>query len=488
MEEPTKSILLAHEMDQGKSVQAIEFALRMGFRRVLFVGIKDTWEQFHERALAQSDRKQGIRRIDSTKAGKLAQADLEWGKDGWFFIGHQLFNSKDWETIEAIRGGVKKKVSRRLGYWDSLELDLLVYDEVHVAAAYKTNGSQTLHSVQPEWKIAMSGTFYANKFQNAWAPTFWLWPDLINPSFWAWKEQWVQEEVVQTQGGNDLLTPRGQQLKRDKQPIPEREKIRVAKGEIPPEGRFVKTLPCYIRFVGEDPVPEAEVVLVDLLPEQRRMYDALERDALVWIRSRPFVVELPLTLRERLRTATLGSFDFESIFSEKKQDWVQEIFFPADSHSTKLDALFKKLAKFPDDRVVLGTHSKKFAKLVAARMVERGMNVAEWNGGVNSKRRQQIKELWLADELQYIVTVFKSFDKGLDWAQHNCWRMGVLSEQVGDPTAMAQWVRRVFRTGPHKAKFSWFTIHARNTFDSEEYENRELQQELQQRTLHKEAV
>lgn len=467
LNEPTKSILLASEQDQGKTLLSIEFALRKQFKRVLFVGIRDTFEQFRQRAEAQSDGKQTIRHIDTTKAGAAAQADFEWGAEGWFFIGQQLFNRRDWTKVTTKDG---RSRSKRLGTWDHIQLDLLVYDEVHMAAGYGTNGQQTLHAMKPEWKLAMSGTFYGNKFSNAWSPTFWLWPNLVEKSFYLWEQRWVIAEPVLGRKGKPLLDKNGK-------PITKKS------GEKPPVGKFVSELPCYIRFVGEEPVPEPRVVLVDLLPEQRRMYDALEDNALVWIRSRPFSVELPVTLRERLRTATLGSFDFEQVWDQKKEAWVDEIFFPDDAHSTKIDALLVELARYPDEKVVLGSHSKKFVKLVVARLQAAGLRAVEWSGDVSSVQRAAIKEQWLSGEVQYIVSVFKSFATGLDWAQTGCWRMGVLSEQVGDPTVMGQWVRRVFRTGPNKGKFEWFTIHARDTYDGGEFQNRELESLVQQLTL-----
>lgn len=476
MAEPTHSILLASEQDRGKSLQAIEFALRMGFKTVLFVGIKDTFEQFNERAKAQSNGTREIRRIDTTKKGSQAQADMEWGKPGWYFIGHQLLVSRDWGTNSGER--------MRLGTWQDIAFDLVIVDEVHLLGGYGNRGQKTLHSLKPDWRLAMSGTFYGNRFENSWAPTRWLWPDLIDQSFYRWSSRWVQSEPVLRRNGSPMLTPKGEALKKAGKPVPEWEVVTKALGEVPPEGRFVSTLPCYIRHVGEDMVPDPEVIEVELLPDQRKMYDELESQALTWIRSRPFVVEMSVTLRERLRTATLGSFDFEDVWDRKRDEWKQEVFFPADSHSTKLDALLHKLAEFPDDRVVLGTHSKRFAKLTVARMQAAGLKAVEWSGDVSSKERQAIKETWLeTDDIQYIVTVFRSFATGIDWVQQRCWRMGILSEQVGDGTTMGQWVRRVFRTGEHKHKFSWFTIHATDTYDSGEFHNRELQQAVQALTL-----
>jgi hypothetical protein len=419
---------------------------------------------------------QTIRRIDSSKPGKRAEADLLWGVEGWYFIGQQLFTGRDWEMVLAFdkdgtpkldkKTGEQAKKAKRRHFWDDIEVDCLIYDEVHMAANRGSNGAKTLHAVHPEWKVAMSGTFYGNKFDNAWAPTRWLWPDLIPGSYWVWRYTWCDEAKVKGRGGK-VLVKGGQEVSN-------------VIGEKPPAGAFVKSLPCYIRHVGDEDVPEPEIITVDLLPEQRRMYDALEQDLLVWKRGHPFVVDFPVTLKERLRAATLAEFDFDPD--------TQEIWFPDNAESTKLDALFLKLAEFPEDRVILATHSKRFAKLAVKRMQARGLNVVEWSGDISSKGRDGIKQRWLTNDLQYIVCVIKSFSTGLDWAQTDCWRIGWLSRQDGDTTANDQFVRRVFRTGPHKDKFAHFEIQGSDTRDQGVYSNYELQHIAQQETLTREVA
>ena len=470
MAEPTKSILLGSEMDTGKTLMAVEFALRMGFESVLIIGIKDTYDQINQRILAQSDGTRSMRRIDASKAGKQAEADLLWGIPGWYFIGQQLFNRRDWVSAPQFHADGRPKIDDkgkqikepvRKGYWDNLSLDLIIYDEVHMAANYKALGRKTIHAVHPEWKLAMSGTFYGNAFDNAWAPSYWLWPDLIDRSYWRWRGQWCEEKEVRIKGGRTA---------------------KIVLSEKAPEGTFVKSLPCYIRHVGQDSVPEPKIIEVDLLPEQRRMYDELEENMVVWKNEHPFVVEFPFTLRSRLRTATLAEFDFENTTED-----TQEIYFPSDAESTKLDALWPELAQYPTERVILGTDSKKFAKLVVARMQARGMNAVEWSGDVSSKRRQEIKDAWIAGEIQYIVCVIKSFSTGLDWAQTDCWRIGWLSRS-DDATVNDQFVRRVFRTGPHKHKFEHFEIQARNTYDTGVYANTALKSYQQKQILRGEAA
>jgi hypothetical protein len=99
-----------------------------------------------------------------------------------------------------------------------------------------------------------------------------------------------------------------------------------------------------------------------------------------------------------------------------------------------------------------------------------------------------IKGKWLDGDLQYIVCVINSFSTGLDWAQTSCWRIGWLSRMDGNTTANDQFVRRVFRTGPHKHKFAHFEIQGRDTHDQGVFANYELQHISQQEALTREPA
>lgn len=461
--EPTQGILIASEQDQGKTLMTCEILLALNLKRVLLVGIKDTFAQWDGRTLAQSDGQQGVLNIDTTKQGQLNLEAYRSGADGWYFIGHSLLTRRDYEQYQArSKDGEMVNKSRRIGFWESMpKPDAVVVDEIHLVANYNSKGRETLHSIKAGWKIALSGTFYGNKFANAWAPTAWLWPDRAEP-YHFWYGKWCDEKPVLKKNGQPLLTPKGRALK-------------VLIGEKAPEGTFVSTLPCYIRRVGKDPMPDPKVITVELNNEQRRIYTEMETQQLAYLKSHPWLTEVPIAARSALKTITLATPSIDPV--------TEEISFDEDATSSKVDALLKELALHPGERVVIATDRKRFAKLVVAKMRAEGLNAVEWSGDVNSAGREEIKRQWLSGEVDYIVCVMKSFSTGLDWAQHNCWRIGVLSSPEGDPTTKQQFLRRVFRTGEHKDKFEWFEILAENTYDTGIFENVELQALAQQRSL-----
>lgn len=454
--EPTKSALIGSQMGTGKTLASVEFLKTMNFQRVLIVGVKDTATQWHDTSVEQGA--QPMRVIDTSATGKKNLVSYETGEDGWYFIGHQLLVRRDHESYERRDG---KKGRRHLKYWAKLPpVEAVIADEVHIFANQTSAGATTLHSLPTDWKVALSGTWYGNKFENAWAPAYWLWPDHVHPSFHFWKGLYCQTEVAKNKWGKPVRTPRGNN-------------VEVVTGERNP-GQFVSELPCYIRWEDPDEVPDPKVVEVELVPEQRRVYNQLEEQALTYLDEKPWVLELPISLRTALKTVTLAVPEFDDNDS---------IHFASDAVSTKYDALVGEIGLHPGERMVIATDRKRYAKYVAARMRSEGYRVEEWHGDINSTARAEVKMQWLAGEIDYIVCVMKSFSTGLDWVQTNCWRIGVLSSPEGDPTTKDQFLRRVFRNGPTKLDFEWFEILAHDTYDFGTFSNLRLQTEAQRRSM-----
>jgi SNF2 family DNA or RNA helicase len=117
--------------------------------------------------------------------------------------------------------------------------------------------------------------------------------------------------------------------------------------------------------------------------------------------------------------------------------------------------------------VMIYTHSRRFARVVALRMNAAGYGTAEWSGVKTSKERAKIKADFIAGRLQYIVATIQSLGTGLDGFQTTCNRVVWLS-QTENPTADLQASRRVFRSGNNAMldDFQAVTVIARNTYDS----------------------
>lgn len=480
MQHGTKSVLCGSNMDTGKTVQACELAIRLGFQRVLYVGVKDTFDQWKERLALQSDGAIELRRMDSSKAGQQAFADFRAGHAGHFFVGAQYLTTQDWTQVavtdpatkrtawkvDKVTGAVitqpnpgvgpqdipvPQKVRAHLRTYKKMKVpvDLLVFDEIHMVANRKSNGARTLASIPTAHKLGMSGTTFGNKFENAWSLTRWLWPTLIDTAFSRWRAEWCSVETPTLRNGKPMTDSRGAPLQ-------------AVTGEKEP-GAFVASLPCYVRIDGEVKVPEPEIVYVDLTPEQRADYEALERDGMVWLQAHPalepLVTNLPVTKRTRLRQATLGVLSFDPDGAINYAD---------DCQSTKLFAL-RGIVDRPDWRgrqVGIYCDSKRFVKITVKRMRAAGYNAVEWSGDLPSKQRDEIKRAFLAGEIQYLVSVIRSFSTGLDGFQTVCNRVVWLSEDDNN-VANEQAIKRYCRSGNDEmlADFQHVKIVARGTYD-----------------------
>jgi len=454
LSEPTKAALVADEPGAGKTLVGAEIALQGNFQRVLIVGIKDTFDAWTATLAAQSDGGIVLRRMDGTKQGRAVMADFLAGEPGFYFTGSQFLVRQDWEYVptgEVDENGKPLRDRKQLQVFKKMKpVDLLIWDEVHVLQNRKSAGFKTAKHIPAEYRLGMSGTPGGNSFDGLWAVTKWLWPDLIDGSFWRWREQWCEMEDIYLGAG-----------KVTKKVVGERE-----------PGSFVQTLPLYFRHEAE-PVPAPIIVEVDLEPEQQEQYDVLQHDAILWWEQQVKVIEMPAHLRQMLRTATLGTM---KLVDE------DEIFFDLDCRSAKLKALSGILKFWGDEQAIIGMDSKRFVKAVVAQMRRAGLRVAEWSGDVSTKDRERIKAAFLAGEIQYIACTIASMSTGLDGFQRVCGRLVWLNELDGNPSANEQFVRRLWRP-PYRQDFQHVKITARNTFDDEVFRGNAMKKAQMRKAL-----
>jgi hypothetical protein len=470
-------VLNASTMDSGKTLMSVEVIVRMGFKRVLILGVRDTFHQWADRLAVQSDGALELRRMDSSIAGRAAWADAMAGAPGIFFAGAEWITAQDWETrlatdhaknpvwkldkeakepiLDEMGQPIQDTVQYHLNIFKRARIthnpfELLIFDEVQKVANRKSVGRKTLVTIPTINKLALSGTPVGNKFENAWGLVRWIWDGIITVNFKDWSDRWCESKEVRLANGRPLLNAQGKPTRK--------------LGSEKVEGEFVKTLPCYIRIEAERDVPEPEIVEVDLTVAQRNDYDDLMQDLVLYLQSpegerATLVADIPVVLRTHLRSATLGVM---SMTEERG------IFYADNTQSSKLHALRGILDRedWAGRPVVIFTHSQRFAGVVVKRMRAAGYNAVEWAGYVSSTRRDTIKADFLASRVQYIVATVQSFSTGLDGFQAVCNRVVWLSE-TENPSENAQAAKRVFRSGDEAmlADFQSVKVVARDTYD-----------------------
>jgi superfamily II DNA or RNA helicase len=373
VEEPTNAALNGSTMGAGKTLTAVEVCRRISAETILLVaplGTRLGWKVTFER--------QGVslpfKWINSTKAGKQALDDWQWQLPGIYFVGVEYFVRLGWDRASRTKVWLK-------------EPDMVLFDEVHRSQNRHSKTYKTLKQVNGKFKLSMSGTPTGNSFDGAWAVTKWLWPDLIENSYHFWVDRWCKTEY-------DHFAPGNKKVIGEKNP-----------------GDFFNWLPCYIRISSElDVGISEEQVYVELSAQQRRAYEQLEKDMVTWVEGNPIVVEFPITLRMRLRQATLGMFSVDDDGG---------VTFEDDCKSSKIDAMFQVLADdFEDESALILTDSRKFANVVANRLISQKCPTVLWHGEVSQSDREEHKQQFISGEAKYMVAVTSAIAEGVDGLQH----------------------------------------------------------------------
>jgi SNF2 family DNA or RNA helicase len=420
--------VVATQVGGGKTLIAIEVAKRLGTVTNFVIAPKGT----HRRAWEQTIRRQipdaVVRYVNSTKDGKLAFADLQANKSGWYIISPEFFRAHHWLGITP---------------------DLAIFDEVHRASNRKSNTAKMLHTLKAKRRIGMSGTIAGNKIEGFWSVLRWVYPEVAGRSFWNWVDIYCETQVDFFAG-----------------------KAVVGESQV---GGIVGSIPCYIRHLKREeccsfhpngidhelPAMTVEVRTVQLSSEQKRIYKKLEKDLFVWLGENPLAVDVPVAVRVRLRQITLG-------VPVVGEDGV--VTFAEDCKSTKIDELFQIISDHPDgEQMLVLTHSQKFANVVTKRLRKAGHTAFEWSGTQSQANRDKALEAFIAGEVQFIVAVISAIGEGTDGLQEAANVMVWLSKD-DNRLLNEQAAGRLDRRGQKRSVLS-YEIVAEDTYDEGQLSN-----------------
>lgn len=414
--------IVATQVGGGKTLIAIEVARRLGTGTNLVIAPKGTHKRAWERTITRQIPNATVKYINSSKSGQLAFQDLESGVAGWYLISPEFFRTFHWRGIEP---------------------DLAVFDEVHRASNRQSKTAKMLHTLKAKRRLGMSGTIAGNRIEGFWSVLRWVYPELAGKSFWAWVDQYCSTEKDYFAGI-------------------------VVTGEKKP-GLIVSQIPAYIRHLKREkccefhqegmdadlPSMVSMERVVQLAPEQKKIYKKMESDLFVWLGENPLVTEVPVATRIRLRQITLG---VPSI------DESGEVFFADDCKSSKLDELYSIIGDHPDgEPMLILTHSQKFASVVTKRLTKRGYSAFEWSGVVSQKERDKALERFISGEIQFIVAVISAIGEGTDGLQERCSTVVWLSKD-DNRLLNEQAAGRLDRQGQKRAVIS-YDIIAEDTYD-----------------------
>lgn len=420
--------VLASEQGAGKTVIVAQYIVEAKPAVSLIIaplGTRVGWER--------TIRRQGyagtIVRIDSSPEGKQNYSDLAAKKPGVYIIGREFFAISATEVApKKKQDGTYTKGRKALWSWTKIVPDLVAYDEVHAIQNRNSVGFRVLKTLKPKYRIVMSGTWMGNRFEGAWAPSFWTFgKPAVDNSFWRWAAEYAVTEF-------DPFA--GQKVTGEAQP-----------------GRFVASLPGYARLMANldvDLVPEQR--FVELNPTQRKMYKEMETNLVTWLGDNPMVAELPITARARLRQITLGTPTFNA---------EGEVDFDINTKSSKIDALKEIISDLDDEPVLIFTHSQRFCPVVVHRL---GNKAVEWSGKTSAKERERIlASFGKHGGPRYIVATIAAIGEGIDGLQSVC-NTEVWLSRSDDRIINEQAGKRLHRRGQTRAVRS-IDIIAPETYD-----------------------
>lgn len=424
------SALVTTAVGGGKTLISVEVAKRMGHQTILVIAPPGTHKRSWMRTIARQHPGAKVARLDSTKRGLAALADLQWGVPGYYLCSAQWFVRRDMKNIKP---------------------DLAIFDEIHIAGAYKNVTRKKLHLLKAKCRIGLSGTPLRNHFENAWGIIRWIFPECMPKPFYQWR-------LTDCETEEDWFA------------IQHRRVI----GELEP-GKLVNSLPCYIQHLQRERCckfhprgfldgleePEEIVRTVQLSAKMRKFYSSMENHFMAWLTTPdesgnvPVVAELPIVARGMLRFCALG---MPSLNEE-----TQKLYFEEGCESPKINELFDILEDMGDETALVYTHSKQFAHEVTRRLNEKNISALEWSGNFSQRVRDKFLEEFIAGEVRVIVAVISAAGTGTDGMQEATSTEIWLSED-DDGTTNEQGRGRVDRPG-QKRRVVRIKVQAEGTYD-----------------------
>lgn len=454
----------------GKTVVSTEIARLRNAKRVLIMAPQSTFDSWASTVLWQTGRKlkrcannalsfmltpDPAKRDETVEVklpAKMCSANLraaQAGAEGWFFVTRELFTTQDWKVEPMMKGGqpvrdkkgVPRKKRTRLGIWDKkgeLPYDLVILDENQKFAGQGNYGQQSFGALSG-FKIASSADWFGSSVDNMYTVARDVFgPDVINYS----RAQWV-EDYMETKYDHFAYTKK------------------KTVGEQWP-GLFVSELPLYVTAPPSVEPPEHEQRYITLSKAERELYDQLEANYVAMVDDEILAIEVPLTMRMRLRELSLGLFT--TVRTGKfDRDGIEKISvdFEPGAKSSKLEEIKDILKDHADEKFVIYTHSAKWARKAAADL---GAGWAAWTGDSKADERRDIKQQFIHGDLRGFVATPSTMGTGTDGLQAVCNNIIVASpsDAVIDNT---QGISRIARQGQEKQVNVW-DIVARGTYDA----------------------
>jgi SNF2 family DNA or RNA helicase len=248
-------------------------------------------------------------------------------------------------------------------HWEALRLmpelakipwQHVIADECHRAKNRKAQQTRALKTIPTLFKTAMSGTPVVNRPDELWSILNWLYPKQYS-SYWRFFNKYVQTQTkyAGARQFKEIIGPMNVEELRDE--------IR----------------PFYVRRRKQDVLKDLPdkyytKIHVNLVPEQRRVYESMRKEMIAWIgEQQEDVLAAPVVIAQLTR---LQQFSCAYAEIDPESGRVRLI-----EPSSKLDAL-EEILDDTEEQVVVFSRFRQLIKLLDARLRHRGIPAVTLTG------------------------------------------------------------------------------------------------------------
>jgi SNF2 family DNA or RNA helicase len=199
---------------------------------------------------------------------------------------------------------------------------------------------------------------------------------------------------------------------------------------------------------------------VDLSPQQRKQYDQMKKDMLVWLENvhtkngdeKPLPAAAVVAQLQRLQMFALGTAYLNDVGKVVLED-----------PSTKVDAVMEKLEDNPNEQFVIFSQFKGPLRILRERFGKGSITYGSFTGDDNPKIRERNKQRFIRGDHRVLLGTIGSGGVGVDGLQHACCTV-IFLDRDWSPAVNSQAEDRLHRGGQTRT-VQVIDIVARNTVD-----------------------
>lgn len=352
------------------------------------------------------------------------------------------------------------------------QFSIVCADEVHAITNRSALKTKALKRIVTHRKLAMSGTASGSHPENIWSVLNWLYPKYYR-SYWKFVANYC---VIENHKLYNKIRNRAIQ---EEQGIPAADSYVKIIGMQNLDMLHMDMSHFYIRhnkktYCCEDhpngvmeylPEKTYETLYVDLLPEQRRIYNEMYDSMVAWVgeqQDTPFVASIAAVKLMRLMQLTLASPVVTWTYDEKLGHEVQNVNLI--DPSPKIDVVEELVTDMDDQSFIVYTNSKKAAYLCGARLAKAGVAVRVLSGDTPKDERKTFQSDFQSRKFRVLIAVIRA-SEGFDGLQDVCDKIIFLNRDLS-AFKNQQAEDRLHREG-QKNPVTVIDILARNTLDAE---------------------